>query len=129
MAALVNDPIDQIQLEAIGAELSFFLVRMCRRKSAWRCLSKCAARARVPGVRPGSARRVARPVPPELMDGLLQAIDDENAKVRIEAIYALGTIARPPLPDAGCRAARQGTGSLRSGYPRRRGACRWRGST
>src|SRR5688572_33092035 len=26
MAALVNDPIDQIQLEAIGAELSFFLI-------------------------------------------------------------------------------------------------------
>ena len=26
MAALVNDPIDEIQLEAIGAELSFFLV-------------------------------------------------------------------------------------------------------
>ena len=26
MAALVTDPVDQIQLEAIGAELSFFLV-------------------------------------------------------------------------------------------------------
>jgi HEAT repeat protein len=42
----------------------------------------------------------AREVPPELLDGLLKAVDDENAKVRLEAIYTLGTIARPPLPDA-----------------------------
>src|SRR6266540_1765308 len=42
----------------------------------------------------------SRPVPAELVDGLLKAVDDENPKVRIEAIYALGTIARPPLPDA-----------------------------
>ena len=37
------------------------------------------------------------PVPPELVDALLKAVDDENPKVRLEAIYALGTIARPPL--------------------------------
>jgi HEAT repeat protein len=38
-----------------------------------------------------------RPVPPELIRGLLQALDDDNQRVRLEAIYALGTIARPPL--------------------------------
>jgi HEAT repeat protein len=38
-----------------------------------------------------------RPVPPALVSSLLQAIDDENAKVRLEATYALGVIARPPL--------------------------------
>jgi HEAT repeat protein len=41
------------------------------------------------------------PVPPELVRGLLQAVDDENPKVRLEAIYTLGTIARPPLGDEG----------------------------
>jgi HEAT repeat protein len=41
----------------------------------------------------------ARDVPPELVDALLKAIDDENPKVRLEAIYTLGTIAHPPLPD------------------------------
>jgi HEAT repeat protein len=41
-----------------------------------------------------------RPVPPELVDSLLKAVDDENAKVRSEAIYAFGTIARPPLPES-----------------------------
>ena len=31
-------------------------------------------------------------VPAELVDALLQAVDDENKKVRIEAIYTLGVI-------------------------------------
>ena len=38
-----------------------------------------------------------RPVPPELITALLKAVDDENPKVRIEAIYTLGSIAQPPL--------------------------------
>jgi HEAT repeat protein len=38
-----------------------------------------------------------RPAPPELITALLKAVDDENARVRLEAIYAAGTIARPPL--------------------------------
>ena len=41
-----------------------------------------------------------RPVPPELVETLLKAVDDDNAKVRYEAIYALGTIARPPISTA-----------------------------
>ena len=31
-----------------------------------------------------------RPAPPELIDALLKAVDDENPRVRLEAIYALG---------------------------------------
>ena len=31
------------------------------------------------------------------MTSLLQAVDDENAKVRLEAIYATGVIATAPL--------------------------------
>ena len=38
-----------------------------------------------------------RRAPSALVSCLLQAIDDENAKVRLEATYALGVIARPPL--------------------------------
>jgi HEAT repeat protein len=40
-----------------------------------------------------------RQAPLELIRALLQAVDDENQKVRLEAIYALGTIARPPLAE------------------------------
>lgn len=38
-----------------------------------------------------------RPVPPVLVTQLLKAADDDNAKVRLEAVYAAGLIARPPL--------------------------------
>jgi HEAT repeat protein len=38
-----------------------------------------------------------RPVPTELVSALLQAVDDDNPKVRLEAIYATGVLARPPL--------------------------------
>ena len=36
-----------------------------------------------------------KPVPVELVDALLQAVDDDNKKLRIEAIYSLGTIGSP----------------------------------
>ena len=101
IAALVNDPIDQIQLEAIGAELSFFLVEDVPSKKRVALFVEVRSPGRASlAFEMGPLAVVSRPVPVELVDGLLQAVDDENAKVRMEAIYALGTIARPPLPDA-----------------------------
>jgi len=101
IAALVTDPVDQIQLEAISAELSFFLLEDVRTKK----LVAGVVEVRNPG-RAAAAFEMGplviapRTAPPALVDGLLRAIDDENPKVRSEAIYALGTIARPPLSDA-----------------------------
>jgi HEAT repeat protein len=37
------------------------------------------------------------PVPAELVTSLLQAVDDENPRVRLEAIYAFGVLAKAPL--------------------------------
>ena len=100
MAALVNDPVDQIQLEAIGAELSFFLVDEMPSKKRVALFVE----VRNPGIAPlafelGPLAVSARDVPPELMNALLKAVNDENPKVRLEAIYTLGTIARPPLAE------------------------------
>ena len=98
MVPLVTDPIDEIQLEAIAAELSFFLERDMR--------SKRMVGFVVEQRRSGLARGAfelgpyavwPRPAPPELVSALLQAIDDENAKVRLEAIYAVGVVGRAPL--------------------------------
>jgi len=45
----------------------------------------------------GPTAVVPRGVPPEVVPALIQAIDDDNARVRLEATYALGVIAPPPL--------------------------------
>lgn len=100
MAALMVDPVDEIQLEAIAAELSFFLVEPVSSKRR----VALVVEVRSAGIAPaafelGPLAVWPRPVPPELVKGLLAAVDDENPKVRLEAIYALGTIARAPLTD------------------------------
>ena len=99
MAALVNDPLDEIQMEAIAAELSFFLGEEVKSR---RMLGFVLER-RNPAIAAGAfdlgpAVVWPRPVPHELTASLIQAIDDENARVRLEAIYALGVIGRAPLP-------------------------------
>jgi HEAT repeat protein len=103
MAALVNDPIDAIQLEAIAAELSFFLVQEVPDRRRLGFLVEVRNRGGAPTAFDlGPLAVWPRPAPPELVTALLKAVDDENPRVRLEAIYAAGTIARPPLPpDAG----------------------------
>ena len=65
-----------------------------------------------------------RLAPPELIDALLTAIDDENKKVRLEAIYTLGTVALrrgkplPRPPSSGC--SRRSTTTTRRFAPARR---------
>ncbi len=98
MAPLVTDPIDEIQLEAILAELSFFLVDdVPSRKRVALVVEVRNAGGAPAAFDLGPLAVWPRPVPPELIRGLLQAIDDEHPRVRLEATYALGCIARPPL--------------------------------
>lgn len=100
MAALVNDPLDAIQLEAIAAELAFFLVEEIpdRKRVALLVEVRTPGRAAAAFER-GPLAAWPRPVPVEVITALLQAVDDDNQRVRAEAIYALGAIARAPLPE------------------------------
>jgi HEAT repeat protein len=102
IAALVTDPVDMVQLEAMAAELSLFLVEDIPEKKRVALLVEVRNPAQAPAAfELGPLAVWPHPVPPELVRGLLQAVDDENPKVRLEAIYTLGTIARPPLADEG----------------------------
>ena len=100
LAPLVNDPQDPIQLEAIAAELSFFLVHDVPERRRLGFLEVRSRGVAATAFELGRLGVWPRPAPPELITELLKAVDDENARVRIEAIYTMGTIARAPLSAA-----------------------------
>ena len=93
LAAVVNDQVNDIQLEAIDAELSFYLVEPVPTKKRVALVVEVRTDGRAPAAfELGPLAVWPKPVPAELVDALLQAVDDEHKKVRIEAIYALGVI-------------------------------------
>jgi HEAT repeat protein len=101
LAAILNDPVDAIQLEGIAAELSFFLVRDVPARRRVGLIVELRGRGQaLQAFESGPLVAWPRAAPREVIDALLQATDDENGRVRAEAIYALGVIARPPLADA-----------------------------
>ena len=98
LAPLVNDPVDAIQLEAIAAELSFFLVNDVPEKRKLGFVVEVRNRGTAAeAFELGPLAIWPRPAPPELVNALLKAIDDENARVRLEAIYAAATIPKGQL--------------------------------
>jgi HEAT repeat protein len=98
IAAVVNDPVEELQLEAIAAEMSFFLVEdVPARRRVGLVLEVRSKGQAVQAFDQGPLATWPHPAPPEVVAALLQAVDDESARVRMEAIYALGVIARPPL--------------------------------
>jgi HEAT repeat protein len=93
LAAVVNDQVNDIQLEAIDAELSFYLVEPVPTRNRVALVVEVRTDGRAPAAFELGPQAVwPKAVPAELVDALLQAVDDENKKVRIEAIYTLGVI-------------------------------------
>jgi HEAT repeat protein len=98
IAPLVNDSVDQIQLEALAAELSFFLGEELPTKKRLGFVVEVRNPARAAAAfEVGPLAVEPRAAPPALIEALFKAVDDENPKVRTEAIYTIGTVARPPL--------------------------------
>jgi HEAT repeat protein len=98
LAALVLDPVDEIQLEAMTAELSFFLDQDVRsRRMVGFVIEKRNPTFAQDAFDLGPLVVWPGAVPPELVSSLLQAVDDENSAVRLDAIYTAGVIAKAPL--------------------------------
>jgi HEAT repeat protein len=101
ISQLLTDPLDDIQLETIYTLLSFYHVErpevLDRRKGLTvRPTSRLtAASQRIYELGPYGL--IPQPVPVELTNGLAQSMFDQNPKVRLESVYALGVMARPPL--------------------------------
>jgi HEAT repeat protein len=100
IAPLVLDPMDDVQLEAIDAELSFFLEQDVRsKKMLGGVIEQRKSAIALAAFELGPYAVWPRPAPAELVTALLQAVDDENPKVRLEAIYATGVIAKALTPE------------------------------
>jgi HEAT repeat protein len=99
IAPLVNDPVDQIQLEAIQTELSFFLVeKVPDRKRIGFVLEVRNGGGAAGAFDRGPLAVWPKAAPAALIQELLKAVDDENDRVRIEAIYAVGVIGGTGFP-------------------------------
>jgi HEAT repeat protein len=93
MASLVNDPVNDIQIEAIAAELSFFVVEKLPDRKRVGFLIEVRNSGGAPGTfELGPLAVWPKAAPPELIHALLVAVDDENARVRLEAMYAIGVV-------------------------------------
>jgi HEAT repeat protein len=102
VAALLADPDDRVQLAALDAELAFFAID---RPAPGRFLGVGNSRSPAQqAFEAGPVLRAAAPAPPALIDRLIQAMRDDNPRVRFDAVHLVGFIGEPPLPAAQARA-------------------------
>ena len=101
LAAVVTDAQDDIQLEAIAAELNIFLADpvVPKKRVAFVVEVRSAVQAE-PAFSAGPNALGARPVPLEVLTALRTAARDDNPRVAIEALYAFGTLASQPGGEA-----------------------------
>ena len=98
LSILVIDPVDDIQFEAIDTLLDFFIVERVVSKKRVALVLEVREKSKAKTVFDmGPFVLLPRQVPPELVANLSRAIADENPRVRFEAVYGLGTMARPPI--------------------------------
>jgi HEAT repeat protein len=97
LATLVTFADDELQLEAIAAELNIFLVeQVVTRKHVGLVVEVRNRIAADVAFSKGPLAIGARPVPVEVLTALRTAARDDNPRVAIEALYAFGTLAVEP---------------------------------
>src|ERR1019366_1115099 len=97
LAALITDPQDAVQVEAIAAELNIFLAdKIVPRKRVALVVEVRNAVLAESAFSNGPLAIGARPVPVEVLNALLAATRDNNPRVGLEALYAFGALAIEP---------------------------------
>jgi HEAT repeat protein len=105
IAALLADPVNEVQLEAIDTLLSFVVVeRVATSRRVALVVEVRDAGGAQAVFDMGPFVLIPRPVVPEVVAGLGSAMRDDHERVRVEATYALGVLARPVLDAAGTQA-------------------------
>ena len=101
LAALVTDPVDDVQLEAIAAELNIFLAeKIVPRKRVGFVIEKRTAIAAADAFAAGPLALGPRRVPMAVLTALRAGARDETPRVALEALYAFGTLAIDPAGSA-----------------------------
>jgi HEAT repeat protein len=94
LAALVTDPEDNVQFEAIWAELNIFLTeRVTEKQRVGLVIEKRNRIAAEAAFSAGPLALNGNPVPLEVLTALRTAVRDDNPRVALEALYAFGTLA------------------------------------
>ncbi len=97
LAKAVGDPQDQIQLEAIEAELNIFLShKIVPKKRVGLVIEVRSKIAAESAFSAGPLALGAAAVPMEVLTALRMAARDDNPRVGLEALYAFGTLASSP---------------------------------
>ena len=99
VAPLVTDPDDRVQFAAIDAELTFFLIEPVGERRTISLTGGSRSRAQE-AFDAGPLVRSAAPAPLVVVDNLISAMRDTNARIRFDAVHALGVVAESPLPPA-----------------------------
>jgi HEAT repeat protein len=97
LAALVTDPEDEVQLEAIAAELNtFFAEKVVVRKRVGLIVEVRNSIVAEAAFSMGPLALGSQPVPAEVLTALRDAARDDNPRVALEALYAFGVLAIQP---------------------------------
>jgi HEAT repeat protein len=97
IALLITDARDEVQLEAIAAELNIFLVeKIVTKKRVAGIVEVRNAIAAEAAFTAGPGVIGPQPVPFEVLTGLRAASRDDNPRVGLEAIYAFGVLCGEP---------------------------------
>lgn len=101
LAPLMTDARDDIQREAIAAELNIFLAEPVVPKTRRALVVEVRSGVQAePAFAAGPEALGSRLVPAEVLSALRAAARDENPRVAIEALYAFGVLAVQPGGDA-----------------------------
>lgn len=96
LAALVTDSQDDIQLEAIAAELNIFLLEPVVSRKRVGLVERRTSVPAESAFSSGPLAVNARPVPIELLSALRLAARDDNPRIARDALYAFGVLASDP---------------------------------
>lgn len=106
VAPLVMDPDNSVQFAAIDAELTFFLIEPIGGRVI---LSFGGSKSRAQeAFDAGPLVRTAGHPPVVLLDQLIAAMRDDNARIRFDATHAVGLVGEVPLPPAQAKALLDG---------------------